>query len=78
MGVGVWLLARILKGYPLLSVGAILWLVAGFAIVWAAAYLLDTLISPEGAELLDVVLFWRYMGREQKERHSRMRWPNDR
>jgi len=73
VGVGVWLAARILKGYPLLSLGAILWLVTGFGLVWAGAYILDTVVSPEGAELIDTLLFWRFMNREQKERHRRMR-----
>ena len=73
VGVAVWLAARILGGHPLLSLSAILWLVSGFGLVWGGAYFLDTIVSPEGAELIDTLLFWRYMGREQRERHERMR-----
>ena len=72
VGAGVWLAARVLKGYPLFSVWAILWLVSGFALVWAGAYVLDTVVSPEGAELIDTLLFWRFMSKEQRERHRRM------
>ena len=77
VGVAVWLTARILKGYPLLSLGAILWLVTGFGLVWAGAYILDTVVSPEGAELIDTLLFWRFMSKEQKERHRRMNGGNN-
>ena len=73
VGVAVWLAARILGGHPLLSLTAILWLVSGFGLVWAGAYFLDTVVSPEGAELIDTLLFWRFMGREQRERHERLR-----
>lgn len=72
-GLGLYLLGRLTVGYPWLGVGAILTLLGGVAAVWFGAYLLDLLFSPEGAEIADIFLFWRYMAREQRERHERNR-----
>jgi len=74
VGLVAWLIGgKLLANHPLLSLGALAWLLTGFGLVWAGAYVLDALVSPEGAELLDTLLFWRFMAREQKERHERLR-----
>lgn len=73
-GFASWLiLGHLATGHPLLSLGAVVWLITGVIVVWAGSFLLDWLSSPETANLFDVLLFWRYMSREQKERHRRMR-----
>lgn len=56
---------------PILSVGALLLVLAGFAATWLVAYVGHLFISPDGALFLHVLLTWRYLGREQKERIKR-------
>ena len=73
VGVVLWLLGKLMVGYPLLSVLAMAWLVIGFTAVWAGAFLLDMILSPEGVEMTDTILFWRHVNREQSERHKRGR-----
>ena len=63
-------------GVPVLSVGALLLALGGFALVWLAAFVVNTLISPDGALFAHVVLTWRYLRAEQKERHNRYRRMN--
>jgi energy-converting hydrogenase Eha subunit C len=69
VAVVAWLIGgKLLTDHPLLSLGALAWLITGFALVWAGAFVLDLAVSPSGVELLNVLLFWRYLSREQKER----------
>ena len=72
-GVAVWLVGKMLIDYPLLSVVALLWLTTGFAAVWLGAFILDAVLSAEGIELIDTLLFWRFAHREQEERFARRR-----
>jgi hypothetical protein len=48
-------------GVPLLSVGALLLALAGFAVTWLIAYGLHTFVSADGALFLHVILAWRYL-----------------
>jgi hypothetical protein len=50
-----------------------LWFFTGFCVVWLISYVLHVFISPEGAEMLEILMYWRFINREQAERHRRMR-----
>ncbi len=58
-------------GVPLLSVGALLLALGGFAGVWLVAYIAHTLISTDGALVIHTVMAWGYLKHEQKERFKR-------
>jgi hypothetical protein len=58
-------------GVPLLSVGALLLALGGFALTWLIAYGLHTFVSADGALFLHVILAWRYLFLEGKERRKR-------
>jgi hypothetical protein len=45
----------------------------GFCLTWLIAYAIHTFVSPEGAEMLEILMYWRFINREQAERHKRMR-----
>lgn len=60
-------------GVPVLSVAALLLALAGFTVAWLAAYIVHTLVSPDGAAFAHVVMMWGYLRREQVERHRRYR-----
>lgn len=71
VGVGLWLLARVAADVPLLSIKAILILLAGAGVVWGIAFALDLLISPAGVALYNARRLWNHIDREQAERHRR-------
>jgi hypothetical protein len=58
-------------GVPLLSVGALLLALAGFAMTWLIAYGLHTFVSADGALFLHTIYAWGYLRREQSERFQR-------
>jgi hypothetical protein len=58
-------------GVPLLSVGALLLALAGFAVTWLIAYGLHVFVSADGALFLHVIYAWGYLKREQTERFNR-------
>jgi hypothetical protein len=58
-------------GVPLLSVGALLLALAGFAATWLIAYGLHTFVSADGALFLHTIFAWGYLKREQSERFKR-------
>lgn len=58
-------------GVPVLSVAALLLALAGFTVAWLIAYIVHTIVSPDGSTFAHVVLTWAYLGREQRERHKR-------
>jgi heme exporter protein D len=58
-------------GVPLLSVGALLLALGGFAAVWLVAYIAHTLISTDGALVIHTVMAWGYLNQEAKERRKR-------
>jgi hypothetical protein len=60
-------------GVPLLSVAALLLALGGFSLVWLIAYVAHTLISPDGALFVHVLMGWGYLRREQTERIRRYR-----
>jgi hypothetical protein len=58
-------------GVPLLSVGALLLALAGFAVTWLIAFALHVFVSADGSLFLHVILAWRYLFLEGKERRKR-------
>lgn len=56
---------------PLASLATLLLALAGFALVWLAAYIVHTFVSPDGATFAHVVMMWAFLRREQSERHRR-------
>ncbi len=58
-------------GVPLLSVGALLLALGGFALTWLIAYGLHTFVSADGALFLHTIFAWGYLKREQSERIRR-------
>ena len=64
-------LSQLAWGYPILSLTTLAWLVTGYLLVWLASFTLHTLVSPEGVDVLNAVFMWRYLKREQTERHRR-------
>lgn len=51
---------------------ALMWFGSVFAGVWLLAFVWDTARSPWGIELVHTLLLWRFLEREQVERHRRM------
>lgn len=60
-----------LFGAPLLSAAALLWFFTWFGLVWLAAYLAHTFVSPDGSAWLHVFMLWRVIRAEQRHRHER-------
>lgn len=60
-------------GVPLLSVAALLLALAGFSLVWLAAYIAHVFVSTDGALVLHTLSGWAYLKREQTERIERMK-----
>lgn len=58
-------------GVPVLSVAALLLALAGFTATWLVAYIVHTLVSPDGAMFAHVILTWAYLNKEAKERRKR-------
>jgi ABC-type multidrug transport system permease subunit len=58
-------------GVPLLSVGALLLALAGFAITWLIAFGLHIFVSSDGALFLHTIFAWNYLNQEAKERRKR-------
>jgi hypothetical protein len=63
---------------PIASLTALLLALGGFCVTWLLAYLAHVLISPDGAVFFQVWAGWRYLRREQRERHRRYREGRDR
>jgi uncharacterized membrane protein len=70
-GVVAVLVAISAFGVPLLSVAALLCVLAAFTLTWLIAYIAHTMISPDGALFAYVVLTFAYLRREQAERIKR-------
>ena len=58
-------------GVPLLSVGALLLALGGFALTWLVAYGLHTFVSADGSLFIHTLMAWGYLRREQSERFKR-------
>jgi hypothetical protein len=58
-------------GVPFLSVPALLLALAGFSFTWLVAYIAHTFVSTDGAMFLHVVLMWRLLFLESRERRKR-------
>jgi uncharacterized membrane protein len=73
-GFVVLLIGITAMGIPVLSVAALLLALAGFTVAWLTAYALHVWVSPDGALLAHVLLMWRYIyleGRERRRRYGR-------
>jgi hypothetical protein len=71
VGLVVLLIGISAFGVPLLSVGALLLALAGFAVTWLIAFALHVFVSADGALFLHVIFAWRYLFLEGKERRKR-------
>lgn len=60
-------------GVPVLSVAALLLALGGFTVAWLVAYIVHTVVSPDGTMFAHTVLAWRFLRAEQQERHRRYR-----
>jgi hypothetical protein len=56
---------------PIASLVTLLLALGGFALTWLIAYGLHTFVSADGALFLHVILAWRYLFLEGKERRKR-------
>ena len=56
---------------PVASLVTLLLALAGFALVWLAAYILHIWVSADGAVFLHVILMWRLLFIESRERRKR-------
>jgi len=61
---------------PVLSVAALLVVLAGFVVAWLFAYVVYTFVSPDGSLFLHTVFVWSYLRREQRERFKRYKKVN--
>lgn len=74
-GFVVLLIAIAAFGVPVLSVAALLVALAGFTVAWLCAFALHVWVSPDGALFLHVLLMWRLLfleSRERRRRYSRL------
>jgi Flp pilus assembly protein TadB len=71
-GVAMVIIGSVVADFPVLSIIATLVLFVTMAAVFVFAYLLDAFLSVPGIEFLDNWRKWRYLNREQAERHRRM------
>jgi hypothetical protein len=67
----VLLIGIIAFGVPVLSVAALLLALAGFTAAWLIAYAMHVWVSPDGALFLHVILMWRLLFLEARERRRR-------
>ena len=77
-GAGLYVIGKATLAYPWLSVAGVLILLAGMGAVWFAAFAIDLLLSPAGVAWYNSRRMWNHLDREQTERHSRYRRPNER
>ena len=72
-GLGVLLVSVVGFSTPLFSVAALTVFWISFLLWWLGAYAIHMIFSPDGTAFIGAVRGWRYIEREQKERHRRMR-----
>lgn len=72
-GVGALIVAIAGYGVPVLSITALAVFWLAFLAWWLVGWAIHHLISPDGAALIHALLGWRYLYREQAERHRRYR-----
>lgn len=58
---------------PIASLVTLLLALGGFTVVWLAAYLAHVMVSPDGALTIHVVMTWRLLFMEARERRKRYR-----
>lgn len=71
VGAGSLIIGIVGAGVPLFSVAALAWLWGGFLATWLIAWAIHNVVSPDGISLIHTILGWRYLRREQIERHKR-------
>lgn len=67
-------------GVPVLSLGTLASIAAGYFVTWAGAYALDAFTSAEGTAFFHTLRAWRWLDREQAHRHYlelRRNFPED-
>lgn len=67
-------------GVPVLSLGTLAAIAAGYFVTWAGAYALDAFTSAEGTAFFHTLRAWRWLDREQAHRHYlelRRNFPED-
>lgn len=69
-GLGVLLIAYVGFDTPFLSVSAFVVFWLAFLAWWLVGWLIHHAASPDGNALIHTLLGWRYLNREQKERHQ--------
>lgn len=67
---GSGLVAYFGQGVPLMSAAMIGYMFTGFCVSWVFAWLVDTVISPDGNVLYQTHLAARWLAREQRHRHE--------
>jgi hypothetical protein len=73
-GFVVLLIAVSAAGIPVLSVAALLIALGGFTFAWLIALFLHIWVSPDGALFIHVLLLWRMLfieGRERRRRYGK-------
>jgi hypothetical protein len=70
-GFVVLLIAIAAAGIPVLSVAALLIALAGFTFAWLVALFFHIWVSPDGALFLHIILVWRLLFIEARERRRR-------
>ena len=68
-------LAAFIFGASLSFWSALMYFGTVYALVWALAFLWDTMRSPGGIELVNVLSLWAFLRREQTFRHGRYAQP---
>lgn len=72
-GVGALFVAIVGYRVPVLSVGALAVFWLAFLGWWLIGWVIHHVASPDGVALVQALLMYRYVRREQKERHERLR-----
>jgi hypothetical protein len=70
-GFVVLLIAITAMGIPVLSVAALLIALGGFTLAWLVALFFHIWVTPDGTLLLHVILLWRLLFIEARERRRR-------
>lgn len=67
------LIAYFFRDVPLFSVSMVGWMFTGAILSWVVSWLVHTMISPDGTTIIQSLLAYRVVRREQDYRHERDR-----
>lgn len=70
-GVGALVVAVVGYSVPVISIGALAVFWLAFLAWWLIGWAIHNIASPDGIALVQALLMYRYVRREQQERHSR-------